>query len=188
MKNKKKMALALITVLSLTAMTVSVFADTPAINSNPETSVQETQNGQQHDINKKTTNDTDSKTGDNTNQSRQHGRHQGKHDKEQVAEPENAIGKDSAKAKALEDAGVTDEQVNKVRSHLSQLDDGTVIYRVHFIYIDQRYSYQINAISGEIVDKHTDTAKDGKMETSRKHGQETNNTVTDTSTETAATA
>lgn len=82
--------------------------------------------------------------------------------KEKVAEPENAIGKANAKEKALADAGLSFEQVGKVRSRVSTHDDGTIIYKVRFTYNNQKYSYRINALTGEIVDKTTKevTAKD----------------------------
>ena len=81
-------------------------------------------------------------------------RGKGKHAaKEEVAEPENAIGKAAAKEKALADAGLTSEQTGKVRSRVSTLEDGTVIYKVKFTYDNQKYTYQINAISGEVLDK-----------------------------------
>lgn len=78
--------------------------------------------------------------------------------KEKVSEPENAIGKASAKEKALADAGLTIEQVGKAKSRVSTLDDGTIIYKVRFTYDGQKYSYKINALTGEIVDKTTEAA------------------------------
>ena len=78
--------------------------------------------------------------------------------KEKVAEPENAIGKASAKEKALADAGLTLEQVGKVRSRVSTLEDGTIVYKVRFTYDGQKYSYKINALTGELVDKKTEEA------------------------------
>ena len=78
--------------------------------------------------------------------------------KEKVAEPENAIGKASAKEKALADAGLTLEQVGKVRSRVSTLEDGTIVYKVRFTYDGQKYSYKINALTGELVDKTTEAA------------------------------
>lgn len=195
MKYKKKMALALITVLSLSAWSLSVFADTPAIDSSSETIVQETQKDQHHQRGRKdkttcgTADDQsrDSETENAADQSRGHGRHDGK----SAAEPENAIGKDTAQAKAMEDAGVTEEQAGKVKSRVSQLDDGTVVYKVHFKYNDQHYSYKINAVTGEIVDKRTDTAVKDKTTESHghdRHSKEENNTSADSSSEAASAA
>ena len=131
MKNKHIMALALVSALTVSALVPSALAATANQDSGEETTVQETAKG---------------------------GRH-GKHSERSiVAEPENAIGKDTAKEKALTDAGVTVEQAGKVKACVSQTDDGTVIYKVHFTYDGQRYSYQINAITAEILDKSSEAA------------------------------
>ena len=83
----------------------------------------------------------------------------GKHSAEsKIAEPENSIGKDAAKAAALADAGLTAEQTGKVKSRVSQMDDGTVIYKVSFTYDGQKYSYQIDAMTGKVLDKSTEDA------------------------------
>ncbi|MBQ2110412.1 MAG: PepSY domain-containing protein [Clostridia bacterium] len=71
---------------------------------------------------------------------------------EEPAEPENAIGKDAAKEAALVDAGLTAEQVGKMRARLSD-KDGTLVYKVSFKYDGQKYSYKIDPVSGEILDK-----------------------------------
>ncbi|MCR5611674.1 MAG: PepSY domain-containing protein [Clostridiales bacterium] len=77
----------------------------------------------------------------------------GSHERpEEPAEPENAIGKDAAKEIALADAGLTSEQVERVRARLSDRD-GTVVYKVSFRYDGQRYSYKIDPVNGEILDK-----------------------------------
>ena len=73
--------------------------------------------------------------------------------KQEVAEPENAIGKDAAKEKALADAGLTSDQTGKVRSRVTTLEYGTVIYKVKFTFDGQKHTYQINATTGEIIDK-----------------------------------
>ena len=49
--------------------------------------------------------------------------------KQKVAAPENAIGKDAAKEKALQDAGLSADSVSKIRSRLKELEDGTIVYR-----------------------------------------------------------
>ena len=73
--------------------------------------------------------------------------------KQETAEPENAIGKDAAKAKALADAGLTADQIKKVRAHVSETEDGTIIYKVGFVFEGQKYSYQIDALNGTIISK-----------------------------------
>lgn len=78
-----------------------------------------------------------------------HGR-RGRH--ERSAEPENAIGRDAAKEAALADAGLTSDQVEKVRARVSG-KDGTILYRVSFRYDGQKYSFKIDPLTGEILDK-----------------------------------
>ena len=143
MKNKKVLALALVGVLSLSALAPSALAAGTA-NGESKTVVEETQKAH-----------------------RKHGRG------EKVAEPENAIGKDAAKAKALADAGVTAEQAGKVKSHVSELDDGTVIYKVHFTCDGQRYSYQIDAVTGAVVNKNAKEVTEDAAENTerRRHGK-----------------
>ena len=143
MKNKKVLALALVGVLSLSALAPAALAADTASES--ETAVEETQK-------------TRSKHGKG----------------EKVAAPENAIGKDAAKAKALADAGVTAE--GKVKSRVSQLDDGTVVYKVRFTCDGQHYSYQIDALTGAVVDKSVkevteDAAESAKHHKRGKHGK-----------------
>ena len=72
--------------------------------------------------------------------------------KEEAAEPEGAVGKDAAKETALADARLTEEQAGKVRARISD-SDGTAVYKVRFACDGQRYSYRIDALSGEILDK-----------------------------------
>lgn len=91
--------------------------------------------------------------------------------KEKVAEPEGAIGKDTAKKNALSDAGVTEEQAGKVMTRVSKLEDGTVVYKVHFTYNSQRYSYTINATSGEVSDKNTKTVTENDLKGSKRNRQ-----------------
>lgn len=92
--------------------------------------------------------------------------------KPEVAEPEGAIGKDAAKEKALTDAGLTSDQTGKVRSRVAALEDGTVIYKVKFTYDNQKYTYQINATTGEILDKSTKavTESDSTQKTRPRRG------------------
>ena len=107
-------------------------------------------------------------TVEETQKERRRGRH-GKGDK--VAEPENAIGKDAAKSKALADAGVTAEQAGEVKSRVSQLDDGTVVYKVRFTYDGQRYFYQINALTGEVTDKSAEAVTEEESTAHHRRGR-----------------
>ena len=141
MKSKGLMAFALASVLSVSALTPAAFAAAPASGATTEAAVQETQTCQRH----------------------------GK--KQSVAAPENAIGKDAAKEKALADAGVTAEQAGKVKVRLSQLEDGTVVYKVSFTCEGQKYSCQINATSGAVVDKTTKAATEDAATDSTGHGK-----------------
>jgi len=187
---KKKMALALITVLSISTLTLSVFADTPVIRGISEASVQETQTEQSegkssgNSVDEKS---SDSETGEKTDDCRGHGKHRGRPDEEQVEEPENAIGNDAAESKALDDAGVSEDQAGRVMSHLSRLDDGTVVYRVDFICSDQHYSYQVNATSGEIVEKKNEAVSEDRLAgPGGRHDRENNSATADSFTETAS--
>lgn len=83
---------------------------------------------------------------------------------QEAAEPEGAIGKDAAKTKALEDAGVTAEKAGRIMAFASQLEDGTVVYKVRFTYDGTRYSYRINALTGEVVEKKTGEASQRQTE------------------------
>ena len=126
MKNKRILALALVSVLTVSALAPGALAATSEQGSGEETTVRETAKGGRHG---------------------RHGERSG------VAEPENAIGKDAAKEKALTDAGVTAEQAGKVMARVSQTDDGTVIYKVRFTCDGQCWHYQIDAVTGTILDK-----------------------------------
>ena len=79
-----------------------------------------------------------------------------KQKKKETAEPENAIGKDAAKQKVLVDAGFTADQIKKIKARVSTTEDGTVIYKVSFVFEGQKYSYQINALTGTIINKSTE--------------------------------
>ncbi len=143
MKNKGILALALAGVLTASTLAPSVLAAAPAQESDSGTVVEETQKAHRH----------------------------GKLGGEKVAEPENAIGKDAAKAKALADAGVTEEQAGKVRARVVQLDDGTVVYKVYFAYDGQRYSYQIDAVTGTVTDKSVEAVTEDDAAEHRGHGK-----------------
>ena len=89
--------------------------------------------------------------------------------KEEAAEPEGAIGKDRAGQIALADAGLSADQAGKVRVRVSD-SDGTAVYKVRFTCDGQRYSYRIDAMSGEILDQKV-RADDGEARHGR--GQKT---------------
>ena len=80
--------------------------------------------------------------------------------KEKVAEPENAIGKDKAKAAALKEAGITEDKAEKVKSRVTKLDDGTVVYKVSFTSGDKYYSIKINALTGAVAEKKVQSAEE----------------------------
>ena len=143
MKKKGLTALLLISALTLSALIPSAFAAKSAPGGSTETVARETQKEQCR----------------------------GKRSGEKTAEPENAIGKDAAKAKAFADAGVTAEQADKVKTHVSGLDDGTVIYKVSFTCDGTRYSYQIDAVTGAVIDKSAGTVTEESATESRKHGK-----------------
>ena len=112
MKHKKILALAVILALCVSAVSMTAFAKS-SDEMNPSTTVEASAESEK----------------------------QGRHcKKEKVAEPENAIGKDAAKAAALKDAGLTADSVEKVKAHVSKSEDGTVIYKVHFTANDTWYS------------------------------------------------
>ena len=141
MKHKKLLVMALAAVMSVSALTVTAIA--------------------------KTTNDSTQETAAAVSQCRgRHGRHGAK---EKVEAPENAIGKDAAKEKALADAKVKAEDAGKVKAHLSKLEDGTVIFKVHFTANDKWYSYQIDALTGTVLDKSAEDAQEHAA--SKQHGK-----------------
>lgn len=80
--------------------------------------------------------------------------------KEKVAEPENAIGKDKAKAVALKEAGITEDKAEKIKTRVTKLDDGTVVYKVSFTYGDKYYSIKINALTGAVAEKKVQSAEE----------------------------
>ena len=143
MKNKGVLALALVGLLTASALTPSVLAAAPAQEGDGVTAVEDARKGHRH----------------------------GKHGGETVTEPENAIGKNAAKAKALADAGVTEEQAGKVRARVSQLEDGTVVYKVRFVCDGQRWSYQIDATTGAVTDKSVKAETEDDAAERRGHGR-----------------
>ena len=94
----------------------------------------------------------------------------GQNKKEKVAEPENAIGKDKAKAAALKEVGVSEDKVEKIKSRVTKLDDGTVVYKVSFTSGDKYYSIKVNALTGAVADKTVQSVEE--HEASKPHGQQ----------------
>ena len=131
MKHNRMLAFALVLALSVSALTASAFAAPASTDADTGATAQT--------------------SGSDSRQSKSG---------EKTTEPENAVGKDAAKEKALSDAGVTAEQAGKVRARVSRLEDGTVIYKVRFTCDGQKYSYQIDALSGAIVDKSAEAVSE----------------------------
>ncbi len=130
MKHKRWIALLLAAVLAVGAMSVTAFA---AESTEPEAEA--------------TTEDSTAKPC-----REKHGH------RDKVAEPENAVGKDAAKETALTDAGVSADDVGKVKARVTKLEDGTVVYRVSFTSGELWYRYKIDAVTGEILDEKTEDA------------------------------
>lgn len=158
MKHKRWIALLLAAVLAVTALSVTACAAESA-DAEPEAAAEETTEpacGGRHGGHGKhrgTQETGEFADGAAEDSGLRHGGH-GKHgSRQKVEEPENAVGKDAAKAAALADAGLTAEQVGKVRARLSQTEDGVVLYKVRFTFDGQRYSYRIDALTGEILEK-----------------------------------
>ena len=57
---------------------------------------------------------------------------------------------ESATATALADAGVSEDQVTRLRAELDE-DDGRLYYEIDFIYNELEYEYEVDANSGKIV-------------------------------------
>ena len=115
----------------------------------------------------KTTGKTEKSVTQSTDQ--KNGRHtHGK--KEKIAEPDNAIGKDKAKSAALKDAGLSESKVDRMHAFVTKLDDGTVVYRVSFKSGDTYYIYKINALTGKVADKKTETTEEHEA-SKKEHGK-----------------
>ena len=141
MKHKLILAASLAAILSVSAFATSVSAAT--ISNNQAAVESSTENNQKR----------------------------GQAKKEKVAEPENAIGKDKAKAAALKEASITEDKAEKIKTRVTKLDDGTVVYKVGFTSGDKFYSVKINALTGAVVDKTEQSAEEhdhGKSEKKEK--------------------
>ena len=98
----------------------------------------------------------------------------GRNQRADAAEPENAIGRDAAVAKALAAAGVTAGQAGEVTVHVSETPEGAVVYRVHFTVDGQRYACEVDAVTGEAVCSSERAAADfgcGQGENRRSDGK-----------------
>ena len=172
MKNRVLIALSLASVLSVAAPAVSAFAADAAVESSAEAPAEETKPEASKEKGRTKRGEKPEGTEGETDGTTKKGRGCRKHGKkEEVAEPENAVGKDAAKEKALADAGIAADAAGKVRARLTTLEDGTVVYKVKFTVDSQKYSYKINAVSGEIVDKSTETVTEDATKEGHKHGK-----------------
>ena len=133
MKHKRWLALLLAAVLTVTALSVTGFA---AFAAEDEA-------------------ETTTEAGPERGGRSRHGR------RENVEAPEGEIGKDAAKEAALSDAGLSADQVEKICAKVAQTEDGAVVYKVRFTYDGQRNSYQIDALSGKLLDKQTEAVEEG---------------------------
>ena len=141
MKHKRWIALLLAAALAVGAMGVTAFA---ANSTEPEA---------------ETSTEPEAETSTEESAAKScPGRHGHKERKDKTAEPENAIGKDAAKEIALAEAGCSAEEAGKVKARVTQLEDGTVVYRVSFSSGELWRCYKIDAVSGEILDKTEEDA------------------------------
>ena len=78
------------------------------------------------------------------------------------AEPsvdESLISENEAKSIALKDAGITEGQTSGIRVKLER-DDGVQQYEVEFYAGDKEYDYEIDAVTGNILNKDMDIEDD----------------------------
>lgn len=68
----------------------------------------------------------------------------------QIASEQNLISKTAARNKALNHAGLKKSEVTGLRTELDY-DDGAYKYEVEFYHERTEYSYEINAVSGQII-------------------------------------
>lgn len=95
---------------------------------------------------------------------------------------ESDIGSDTAKAIALKDAGLTENDVEFIKANLDY-DDGKKVYDVEFYAENKEYDYEIDASSGDIISHDYETESyDSTDKTSRNtSGKGTDKTSRDTS-------
>ena len=145
MKHNKWIAMLLAAILAITAMTIAAFAETAADSQTESTVESSTDSPSETTAEESTASSGRSGRGSSAN-------------KGKTAEPENAIGKQAARDAALADAGIIADQAGKVKTRISKLEDGTVIYKVSFTSGDLWYSYRIDAVTGEILEKTAENA------------------------------
>lgn len=78
---------------------------------------------------------------------------------EQAEEVQEDIGVEMAKEIALSDAGFAAGDVEFTKAQ-QDIDDGLKIYEVEFVQGETKYEYDIDAQTGEIVDRDTDSVYD----------------------------
>ena len=76
----------------------------------------------------------------------------------QGSDDSNVITADEARAAALADAGLSESEVTFTKTQLDR-DDGVQEYEVDFYTSDKEYDYEINAITGEIISRESETFK-----------------------------
>ena len=160
MSHNKWIALLLIAALAITAMSIAAFAETTA-DSQPEVTAEDNGDSQ-----------TEASTEDNSSRSA-HGGRSNNTRKGKATEPADAVGKQAAREAALNDAGISADEAVKVKTRISRLEDGNVVYKISFTSGDWWYSYTIDAATGEILDKTAQNAAEHESEKAKKPGQST---------------
>ncbi len=87
-----------------------------------------------------------------------YGKHDHKHNKMESigqASDDSYIGKDKALQIALDDLGATGTELTKVETELD-FDHKQMVYEIEFVYNGMEYEYEINAVTGEILEVETD--------------------------------
>lgn len=70
----------------------------------------------------------------------------------------NLISEEEAKNIAFKDAGVTESEVKNSTIGLDT-DDGVKVYELEFYTVDKKFDYQIDAVTGDILDKDFEMEK-----------------------------
>ncbi len=76
------------------------------------------------------------------------------------ASDKSYIGEDKAVQIALDGLKISSDSVSKLKTELD-FDDGLMVYEVEFVYGSVEYEYEINAVTGDIIEVETDDKKDG---------------------------
>ena len=120
MSHNKWIALLLIAALAIAAMGIAAFAETTA-DSQPEVTAEDNGDSQ-----------TEASTEDNSSRSA-HGGRSNNARKGKSLEPTDAVGKQAARDTALNDAGISADEAVKVKTRISRLEDGNVVYTARWI-------------------------------------------------------